>query len=228
MAILLKSGAIFLHIPKTAGSFFEKFFFEAGLVESKIGHKHATYDRVVLQGFNAGRDMGDCSTIKVYLKNKRLLQNIQDRFFFTFVRSPYSWYCSWFNYQSRSDRNWMKFGRAEAGLRGWHPCAPLNDVQHESFEIFVNHVCEIRPGFLHELYSQYTPSGVTFVGKQETLIDDGKNLLIDLDEARKIPTFERFSKKKINASSEVAQWTKKSSDLIRHYEAPAIKRFGYE
>lgn len=228
MAILLKNGAIFLHIPKTAGSFLACFFEEAGLVESKLGHKHATYDRVILQGLGAGLDIGKRSNFKVWLKNRYLLRNVQDRFFVTFVRSPFSWYLSWFNYQSRSDRQWMSFGRAEAGIRDWHPCAPLNSVNHESFESFVSHACELRPGFVHELYSQYAPSNVTFVGKQENLIDDCKSLLLDLGEARKIPMLEKFSKKKINSSGSVAQWTKDSADLIRQYEAPALRRFGYE
>lgn len=229
MAILLKNGSVFLHVPKTAGTFVARFLVESDLFEAHIGHKHATYDRVALQGFAAGRSMGSrrLAKLRSYLKSQIKLKDLQQRYCFTFVRNPFDWYYSWFNYMSRSDRNWMHFGSVEAGVSDWHPCAPLNGLRHKTFEEFVVEVCEKRPSFVHELYAGYTPTPVRFVGNQETLFDDLRNLLGEFNEARKMPVLERLSKKRENSSQPIGEWTESSVALIRKYEAAAFRRYGY-
>ena len=47
MSVLLKGGAVFLHIPKTGGSWVHKVLKDTGLSVGSFDHKHADFDRVL-------------------------------------------------------------------------------------------------------------------------------------------------------------------------------------
>ena len=47
MAVMLKCGAIFLHIPKTGGSWVTDVLADQGLIKKQIGQIHADLVRVL-------------------------------------------------------------------------------------------------------------------------------------------------------------------------------------
>ena len=51
MALLLKNGAVFLHIPKTGGNWVREVLGKLDLIESEIGHKHSDVDRVMINPY---------------------------------------------------------------------------------------------------------------------------------------------------------------------------------
>jgi len=46
VAILLKSNAVFLHIPKTGGSWVVKVLQELDVIQVPIGREHSTFDQI--------------------------------------------------------------------------------------------------------------------------------------------------------------------------------------
>lgn len=176
MAIVLKGGAIFLHIPKTGGSWVTRVLQQLDLIEGRIGHMHADADRLM----NAYRFSG----IKAhagYLIRKKVRKKLRHfsqtaerpakPYMFCFVRHPLSWYESWFKYQSLR-WNWRTWG-TELNPDDWHPLSMLNGLGGNTFTEFMNNVLARRPGFVTELYGAYTkPNIVDFVGHQENLQED--------------------------------------------------------
>ena len=50
MAVMLKCGAIFLHVPKTGGSWVTSALANQGLIKKQFGHIHADLVRVLYYG----------------------------------------------------------------------------------------------------------------------------------------------------------------------------------
>ena len=71
MAIQLRNGAIFLHVPKTGGKWVAEVLSRLDLIERKLGKKHDDTNHL------------DCLD-----------------YTFCFVRHPFNWYESWFKYQT--------------------------------------------------------------------------------------------------------------------------------
>lgn len=46
MAFLLKNRVVFIHVPKTAGSWVVSCLKELNLIEMKLGPEHADYERI--------------------------------------------------------------------------------------------------------------------------------------------------------------------------------------
>ena len=193
MAVLLKNGAVFLHIPKTGGSWVTKTLKQAGLVQREIGHIHA--DMVRIRYYRSGHKTFLRSAYEIVKsriprsvksaimtpdRRRRIArrENELTPFTFCFVRHPLRWYESWWRYMNgRSGSNWAK----ESDLMAWHPCAPIKHCGSDQYEIFIRNVVEQRPGFVSELYAQYAQPDVSFVGKQERLADDLVTVLEQMD-----------------------------------------------
>jgi hypothetical protein len=100
---LLDLNALFLHIPKTGGSWVEKTLGEAGLrIEQPATIEGVTYRHCLVSMF-------------------------KDRypFVFTFVRHPLRWYESWWKFQADI---WREF---EPGV--WHPQRTLEACRADDF-----------------------------------------------------------------------------------------------
>src|SRR5512135_605059 len=101
MALLLKGGAVFLHVPKTGGRWVGRVLEASGLVESELGSMHADADRVLMPFGGSGRNLLS------YLVKRRLRLLPQNKpFMFCFVRHPLRWYESFFNYSCEAEVNW--------------------------------------------------------------------------------------------------------------------------
>jgi hypothetical protein len=227
MAVLLKNGAIFLHIPKTAGSWVTQVLAELDLVAARrVGHKHITLDYLL----RLGRERQWRRALP--WRSADVPPEAATAYIFTFVREPLSWYESWFSYMSRPDRAWRAWGERENGAgERWHPCAPLNGLGDEDFDRFVRRVVDRRPGWVSELYSWYTGTGVARVGRQERLADDLIAILRELGERPDPNLIRRRAGTRVNDSARATgrpKWDPELRAEVARLEAAARRRFGYE
>ena len=226
MALLLKNGAVFLHIPKTGGTWVGSVLRELDLVRCPVSHFHADADRLFLPGFKRGK----IARPDLLRQRKKYLNTRTKPFMFSFVRHPLSWYESWFKYMSMAVKSWRAHG-AEIDLKGrtWHPNAALNELGSSDFNTFVRNVVRARPGYVTEMFGWYT-KGADFVGKQENLADDLYRALdtmglIEGDGA------EIRGRSRVNASETPKipiEWDPALRREVERLEYAGIVRYGYE
>jgi len=222
MALILKGGAVFLHIPKTGGNWVTSVLRECGLVKGSIGYKHSNLDRLVSPyEARSGKRFG-------LLQRARIASVLKPKpFMFCFVRHPLKWYESWFKYQTQPACDWRDWG-SDQDVLAWHPCCPLNGSRSETFDGFVRKALEMRPGFVSEMYSEFAKPQVEFVGRQESLVDDLvavlKRLNLSFDE-----DFVR-SFKEVGVSSapkQKVEWDPELKQRVLELEHLALLRYGY-
>ena len=236
---MLKCGAVFLHIPKTGGSWVTRVLTDCGLIEREFGHIHADMVRVLY--YSSGRQVFwraayEAAKSRVPRAIKfRIMKPVRQRrktqqqtskvpFCFCFVRHPVCWYESWWRYMNaRAGTDWA----AESDLLGWHPCAAIKHLGADSFEQFVRNVIQHRPGFATELFAQYAQPRISFIGKQENLADD----LIDVLQQLNITFDEQRIREHaaINVSSREAS-ARLSDDLraeLERLEYAGMARYRY-
>lgn len=216
MALVLKGGAVFLHIPKTGGNWVTVVLRECGLIAGTLCdhlHKHADLRQVLADYHSAG-----------------LLPSLRRRpnpFLFCFVRHPLTWYESWFKYASSPKVRWRTFGDRR-DVANWHPNALLNGLRAPDFNQFVRNVIERRPGYVTELYGWYTEPPVDFIGRQECLREDLIRVLqqleLDFDE-QFIRNYRRFG---VSPSPRTRiTWDANLRDEVLRLEYAGLVRYGY-
>ncbi len=222
MAVILRNGALFLHIPKTGGTWVTKVLRECGLVRSSIGHRHANLDHLLAPGWQGlGRKL------EWAWKRPFLLRVHPRPFTFCFVRHPLDWYESFYLYKNQPALDWERDGERD-NFHRWHPNAVLNDLgKGRDFNEFVGAVMDRYPGYVTALFSHYTFRPVDFVGKQENLRDD---LVEVLDRMGCVfdPAMIR-SKERVNRSEAASRpvWDPEIRARALRLEAAALARFGY-
>lgn len=224
MTVYIKNNAIFLHIPKTGGTWVERVLHKLGLVTEKKGHEHADFDRVLYA------DRLVAAKRLPYLLAMRKLRELTNGLpaeptKFCFVRNPLSWYESWWRYMQ--SRGWHDWGIQNTSAK-WHPNSGLNGLGSADFNEFVMNVIATRPGYVSELYYSYTKPGITYIGKMETLADDLIKILRlighDVDE-HTVKGFDRT-----NVSPREPQPIAWDADVLaaaKVVEMPALLHFGY-
>lgn len=223
MAVILRGGAVFLHIPKTGGTWVTSVLRDAGLVRCSIGHRHANWPHLLAPGYQ-----GVGRKVEYLYKRSAYLRTSPKPFTFCFVRHPLAWYESFYRYKSQAHLNWERDGDSRDWNR-WHPNSILNGLgEGNTFDEFVENVIDAYPGYVSALFSYYTLPPVDFIGKQETLTDD---LLTVLEE-----TGQRFDEKAIREAAPVNQsksagggieWDPGLRERVLALEAAALLRFGY-
>ena len=225
MALVLKGGAVFLHIPKTGGNWVTAVLRECGLVEGSIGTKHADINRVLFPSMSTRREIRRLRVLKRFVK--RLLFYSRDKpFMFCFVRHPLTWYESWFKYMSQSNCRWRNWGD-EKDINRWHPGALLNGLGDSSFNQFVRNVIGKRPGYVTELYGWYTAPEVDFVGKQENLREDLIQVLNILNLEFDEDFVRNFRKVGVSPQEDKITWDPDLREEVLKLEYAGIVRYGY-
>jgi hypothetical protein len=217
----IKGGGIFLHIPKTGGSFVNRVIKDTGLFVRSIGvEDHADVARVLAPVTTCKRDI-----LRYYFKWCIGAYPGKNPFMFTFVRHPLSWYESWFkhcypNFHYQGDE------------REWHPVRCLNGLGNPDFNNFVRGIAQKFPGFVTEMFSQYTRPPVAFIGKQENLTEDLITVLKQLDPEVDEDFIRKYSL--VNVSAEQHRkptdvvWDPDLRKQIYQLEYAGIVRYGYE
>ncbi len=192
--------ALFLHIPKTGGSWVESTLKAHGLGDEKV----ATIDGVTWR----------------HAPLPMLRQSFD--FTFTFVRHPLSWYESWWKFQAGQ---WQIF---EPGV--WHPQRTLERCQSDDFSEFIRLMIRHEPGYVSRMYEWFIgPPGhdyVQFVGRQETLAGDLVEVLtrlgceFDVEMVRQAP---RANESPKQMGEPV--WDPGLRARVLELEAPAVARF---
>jgi hypothetical protein len=241
MAVMLNCGAVFLHIPKTGGSWVTDILRSQGLVRKEFTHIHA--DMVRVRYYNSGTASAVRSSyewakslvprkLKALGPAQRLKKSAEQAcesslpFYFCFVRHPLRWYESWWRYMcGRSGADWA----SESDLTSWHPCGILRELGDPEFATFVRNVNRVRPGFVTELYGLYTQQGIQFVGQQERLVDDLvdvlKKLNVNFDEQQ------IRESKRVNVSKTERlpiEWAPDLEFQTTQFELAGMARYGYE
>lgn len=209
MATLLKCGALFLHIPKTGGSWISAVLEDNNLVFAHIGGKHSTLER--LGNFE-----------KLFRMTHRYGKPNKPFFRFCFVRHPLRWYESWFTMMS--SREWPIWG---TDPDYWNPSAILDGLGDTSFNGFISNVLSKRPGFVTEMYGAYTSHGIDYIGRQENIADDLIKLLEFLGLKFNADRVRDF--KPVNASGKTRiEWRPDLQEATERAEYASFQRFGYK
>lgn len=222
MALILKNGAVFLHIPKTGGNWITNVLKEMDLIERRAAQKHADIDHFFAVPKQRKALMKYTFHEMYYPQKKK-----PKPFMFCFVRNPLSWYESWFKYMSQPSRQWRFWGK-ERGIYKWHPNSMLNGVGAPDFNEFVNNMSAKRPGYVSEMYGWYTKPQIDFIGKQEHLVDD----LVKVLQLMNMDFDEEFVRNfgKIGVSPEPRSkviWQDEVKKKIALYEYAGMIRYGY-
>lgn len=226
MALVLKNGAVFLHIPKTGGKWITSVLEDMNLVKQKIAPRQKHLD---INHFFSYRSCQCWNKMTGALwRRNGSASRTTTPFMFCFVRHPISWYESWFRYMSQPSRNWQNWGD-ETDPANWHPNAMLNGTGSSRFNQFIENVINKRPGYVTELFGSYTKPPMNFVGKQETLIQD----FIKALDLMNISYDEEFIRnyKKIGVSPAPANkiiWNENLKKEIERLEYAGMVRYGYQ
>jgi hypothetical protein len=172
MAFLLKNGAVFLHVPKTGGTWIKHVLQQLDLLEAPLGHQHSDWERAFWHD-KLHKDLKVARYLfRRVVGSRRAQARIEpDCFRFCFVREPLLWYESYWRFMQSVDWSWKSWGDELDPYR-WHPCAMLNNLGSSDFSAFMHNVNRKRPGFVTEMYGWYVRPGIGFVGRQEFLRQD--------------------------------------------------------
>jgi hypothetical protein len=170
MAYLLKNNAVFLHVPKTGGTYVYELLRHLELLRGPLGNNHTDFERTYWHA----KLHHNLKVMRYIVREWMHLPTAQLRmkpgaFTFCFVREPLEWYESWWRFMMSI--KWRKLGD-ESNPHKWAPTAMLNGLGSPDFNTFVRNVNRKRPGFVTEMYGWYVRPGVTFVGKMENLHKD--------------------------------------------------------
>lgn len=225
MPLMLKGDVVFLHAPKTGGNWVTAMLEEQNLVQFPFGSKHADAAHLLVPPYDSGSN----KRIRNYWNYAKALQRLRKardyRFFYT-VRNPFTWYESWFKYQSAERRKWRDWGRPPNPFY-WHISSPLNGLGAESFPEFMENVLDHVPGYVSQLYGRYAAAHTPHVMKNETLAEDLCRILGVFD----LP----FDRDRIMGSGKIGEspdlpveWDPLHREKVRVFEAPAFKKYGYD
>jgi len=216
MAELLRTGAVFIHVPKAGGNWVREALRDQGLWRCRIGYKHSTPKRIAdVWRFHRWQFIKHLPTRPDVTPAK-----LRDAFKFCFVRNPVTWYESWWKFMAGDWHPW-EVGR-------WHPQRPIDNCGDDDFNRFVENVLRERPGYVSEMYRWYV-DGSDFIGRVERLAEDLQAALhasgteIDLKALKKVPA--------ANVSEPrcgLPEWDPSVLRRVIDAESEAIGRFGYQ
>jgi hypothetical protein len=229
MAFLLKNGAVFLHVPKTGGTWIKHVLKQLELVKAPLGHMHSDWER----SFWHDKLHTDLKVARYLfrraVRSRRAQARMDPRSFkFCFVREPLLWYESYWRFMESKNWDWKSWGDERDPYK-WHPCAMLNGLESSDFNEFMHQVNRKRPGYVTEMYGWYVRPGIGFVGKIESLRRDLMKVLslmkLDLDFS-KVSSAARQNETPSNIPR--PEWDPAIKKATLRYECAGYARFGYQ
>lgn len=193
---LPRSNTLFLHVPKCGGTWVEAALKEGGVPAYRckpligVSDEHAALRHFDLTQY----------------------ENI-----LCFVRSPITWYESWFRFSRRDWKVWTHLV---------HPQDALSDCGASNFADFVLNVQRKCSGYVTDLYSQYTrgkyKTNSLYIGRTEHLADELIDCLTMLREQADKDAIARL--KPVNASKGASVvWPCDLLADVKQSEAQGIK-----
>lgn len=144
MALELIDGSIFLHLPRTGGTFVTAVLRRLGLVKRAVGNKH------------------DCPGV--------IPMNMRVRHY-VFIRHPYDWIRSVYAYQAESDwPTWPK----QKECRWWHPFREINNPPEEAkrdFGAFLHWITFQHAGFASRIFTHFADWPCSYIARTDRMGD---------------------------------------------------------
>ena len=226
MALLLRNGAVFLHIPKTGGSWVRAVCQKQGLAIGQFGHMHANYEHAARYWIQYPDHYASLAVRTMNIRPVR----IGDAFVFCLVRHPLSWIESWWNYNNR--RGWPRFSQGQSRMRRWHPTAELEryrPLPDAGFDGFLRFVIDETPAFVSRMYAGYAPPHVAFVGKFENIVADVTTALDRAGMRVDRGVLDAIAPVNVSSRRDSAPvWPEDLRRKIVELEAPALDAYGYD
>ncbi|MFZ5551712.1 MAG: sulfotransferase family 2 domain-containing protein [Bacteroidota bacterium] len=227
MATLLKPGPVFLHVPKTGGTFLRMFFKESGLIRFDFARDHADMERVLnVSSFYRGNFLKRSIQL-----GKNLDHYVAGQYKFCFVRDPFSWYESaWkFLMDNKAQTFSQNKTRSRFGFKidTWQPWNDIEKCRDEDFNRFIECMLKHYPGYLTGLYNRYSDERhINYVGKQEELEHDTRKIFSETG----IPFNKELFRKtgQVNKSKTPApKWNDNNRNRIYREEKAVFMKYGY-
>lgn len=200
MAFRLKTGDVFLHLPRTGGTFITSVLRKLNLIEESVGRKH------------------DCPGVVAMDMSVRHFVFIREPY--TLMRSTYSWL---------EGNVWGPWPKEKGDGRWWHPWNEItrHSANHrDSFEQWLRWVMCERTGYVTRLYSKFANWPCTkFVGRTEWLEDDLLVMLgmLGVRRADALGAMAKARGKSVNGSPvKVADASVKGRKMFEESEAGAM------
>lgn len=195
---LASKNFVFLHIPKTGGMWASSVL-RRTTNTFMVGHQHSHFPQL----------------LEHYPE-----EWYRDRFIFTIIRHPITWYQSVWAFRMKS---------------GWKMNHPLDaNCASNDFRTFVSNVLEYKPDgwvtWLYEQYIQYVPDGIDFIAKIENGARDIKTAIsmsgLKYDEEM-IDNLQRVNDSDLDSkpSKYWAKYTTKLFDRVVAVESRVISRY---
>ena len=217
MALALKNDVLYMHIPKTGGTWLTDVLKSQNLVIGNVSGQHASWDRLTGTYGASWRQF-----VRRMRPGHRLIPNSPT--VFCVVRHPLRWYESWFRYME--GRDWNDWGQV-GNINKWHVCVELNGVEHSDFNAFMADINKRFPGFVSQLYARYINGSGAHWLRAENLTEEfiafakEVGLSVDEDAAR--------SHERINVSKkQPIEWDPDVLAQTIAYDRAAFDRFGYD
>jgi hypothetical protein len=216
MAELLRSGAVFIHVPKCGGSWVRAVTRRLGVWRDRVGFKHSTPEHV-----NHVLRHHGWQFVKHWPRHPFVTPGALRRAYkFCFIRNPVGWYESYWKYMAGAWHPW-EVGR-------WHPQRPIDGCGSDDFNVFVRKVLDKRPGYVTEMYEWYA-DGSDFVGRCERMTDDLVQALVAAGE--RVDPAAVAAVGRVNESEKrlvEPVWDPAVLERVVEVEAEGIRRWGYE
>lgn len=227
MATLLKGNAVFLHVPKTGGTFLRRLFVAMDLVRFNFGRDHGDMERTInVSGHYPGNHL-----LRSLQLGKNLDRHVGRCYKFCFVRNPFDWYESFWRFlQDHPGESFQpRKTRTRFGFKydAWHPWTGLEQCADPDFNRFIKNVAGQFPGYLTQMFGWYAdPRHIDFVGKHETLLEDIQVVFNHLKVAYDPAVVDTLGR--VNESRAARPvWDRENRELIYRLEYPVFWRYGY-
>lgn len=214
MAELLSNGAVFIHVPKTGGTWVTRAMRHHGLSRGQIGWKHALPEHID----HVVRYHG-LHFLRRWAFRGLTPGALRAAFKFVFVRNPVTWYESWWKFRAG---NWDSFRPQPE-----EPQRPIDDCGNDDFDTFLGNVLDRHPGHLSRMYARYTDR-TDFVGRYERLLPDLLRALAAAGAAADASQIACFPQQNISrARLGLPEWDPVTLARLIAAERDAIERYGY-
>jgi hypothetical protein len=225
MALLLKGGAVFLHVPRTGGTWITTVLRKMRLAGRKVSRKHQNFDGWLNYELERMGPLRHLYRARISAGKRLGCWPERPSFKFCFVRHPVTWIESRWKFACRTE--WQKFGTANSRVY-WNATAVLNELGSPDFNEFIWNVLRRRPGVVTEVFFSYTKPGINFIGRTEHLVDDLAAVLRLL----RLPCDDAVMRgtPRVNSSGKdraPVQWDGKLKRLFLRAELPTLMQFGY-